>query len=372
MEEFFTTVDQIYKWLNYQDRRANKELEKGTGISFLNAPFLPFSSKFDECHHLNISAFPNKTTSLIYDTKLLFQYQRALAKFLEEGKIPDDSDGVAPGKPFSCSFQFLKKSFADLQIDIRHLIASVLVHIDKLTDEKPCPELMNYLNRNHYDEVQEGKIAFISFNYELLADRTVFQISRNNNKWDPRHFYMQIFSNKLVVKPPKYYMPIFLKLHGSINWAYPPEGDSLVYLGSEEKGPENPAIDEMIKNGWVPAIIPPISEKLSMLQDTPLSGKLARLWTMAFDCLLRSKRWIFIGYSLPPTDIPARWLFMSASAYKKRKNELPDIEVYNPNAIKKNADELPLLKALQPFFPVDKIKRFCCLQSVNNMKKHGK
>lgn len=367
MEEFFTTVDQIHKWLYYQDRRANIELEKGSGISFLNAPFLPFSSKFDEINRLDMSAFPNRTTSLIYDTKKLFEHQRHLANYLKEGKKPDGSDEGGPEKPFASSFQSLRETFADLQADVRYLILAVLAHIDKLSEERSCTQLENYLRTEHEGEVEEGKIAFISFNYELLADRTVFRCMRDmgeNKEWDPRHFYMQIFSDELIVEPPENYSPVFLKLHGSINWAYT-EKEKLVCLDSKRKdGPKNPDVGELRKAKWTPAIVPPISEKLFVLQDSPLSGKLARLWTMAFDCLLRADRWVFIGYSLPPTDIPARWLFMSALAYKKQKGDLQNlkIEVYDPKAVKNNnsEDDLPLCKALSIYFEPE---RFCCLES---------
>ena len=54
-----------------------------------------------------------------------------------------------------------------------------------------------------------------------------------------------------------------------------------------------------------PLIVPPVLNK-SDLVNQPL---LRLLWTFAYNVLASAKRVVFIGYSMPLTDLAARWLF---------------------------------------------------------------
>lgn len=348
MEDFFTAIDMIDKWLNFgEEGQQNEQI----GLSLLHLPLVPFAQALDQ---INSGQYwePNRTTSAIYSTRRLYEHQVGLANRLSKDE----------GTP---SFKKLREVFVQLRRDIANLIAAVLVAVDKESREGCCPVLQRYLQDNHKC-IEE--IAFISFNYELLADRTVFRLWSNGDErktWQPRHFYLQVFANNYVSQPPTVRMPLFLKLHGSVNWYHSENketGDKFRSSDNDLKEPTNPDIGQFIKDNAYPALLPPLAEKLRVIEKSPLSPKLGRMWTAALDMLLRTDTWEFIGYRLPDTDFPSEWLFRTALAYRKYSNlELPKIKIFNPDAIKEDAD-MKLLRVLKDYLSKDDIRKNCCLK----------
>jgi hypothetical protein len=105
-----------------------------------------------------------------------------------------------------------------------------------------------------------------------------------------------------------------VKLHGSVNWRIP-------YGHPKPIGPEairhhaswfyNPArsnadIEHIARIlDPEPLMVPPILTKADLVEQ-PI---LRIMWSFALQTLQRSKRVVFIGYSLPPTDIASGFLF---------------------------------------------------------------
>jgi hypothetical protein len=110
---------------------------------------------------------------------------------------------------------------------------------------------------------------------------------------------------------------LLLKLHGSMNWrvrrgyARPLSIDALVH--------QEPWLPGGGSRGWVPSEIERHLEPdpfivLPILAKTALTSEpvLRLVWTRAFDCLSKADLVVFIGYSLPVTDIAARFLLREA------------------------------------------------------------
>ena len=122
---------------------------------------------------------------------------------------------------------------------------------------------------------------------------------------------------------PWFYSMLLLKLHGSVNWrvklgySQPYSIDAIVHyeswspLGDAKHSrfrPEPPA--ETIEDYYEPEpfIVPPVLAKAALVEQ-PI---LRILWSRAYQKLSEAEQVVFIGYSLPVTDIAASFLFGEA------------------------------------------------------------
>ncbi len=106
---------------------------------------------------------------------------------------------------------------------------------------------------------------------------------------------------------------LLLKLHGSINW-FPVIGSEEPYrLGDifhnsnyiNSPHDENILLRIKLHLKPIPFIIPPILDKKSVYSNQILS----LIWKLAFSELAGSNEIVFIGYSMPKTDILANFMF---------------------------------------------------------------
>ena len=177
--------------------------------------------------------------------------------------------------------------------------------------------------------VEEG-ITCITFNYDDVFDEALWNVRRaltggGPPYWHPDGGYGFFCSpSKTSVQVEEHYMDQtsmnLLKLHGSMNW-YPKRGYAQPYsvdaiVHREEWAPSG--IDGMIPDPdpqkvslhleQEPFIVPPVLVKSSVV-DQPI---LRIVWSLAFQALERAEAVVFIGYSLPITDIGAGFLFGEA------------------------------------------------------------
>jgi hypothetical protein len=111
--------------------------------------------------------------------------------------------------------------------------------------------------------------------------------------------------------------PVYLlKLHGSFNWRiraghHPPYvPESIVHHGTWY-GHKAPWIAEVQPQGFLerlPFIVPPVMTKDAILKEPVLRT----VWTRAYEVLELADEIVFLGYSLPTTDLAARFLFGEA------------------------------------------------------------
>ncbi len=122
-----------------------------------------------------------------------------------------------------------------------------------------------------------------------------------------------------------------LKLHGSINWRVrrgysPPYSiDAIVHheawfkplFQGKLRTQEDTIKEELILNHLQvePFIVPPVLTKLSLIEQ-PI---LRLVWTHAYQALAEADQIVFIGYSMPITDMAASFLFTESLATKKPK-----------------------------------------------------
>jgi hypothetical protein len=134
--------------------------------------------------------------------------------------------------------------------------------------------------------------TIISFNYDMLVEDSLSSL---------RTPFSYGFSPKSVTEDPSAQglslsanAPLqLLKLHGSINWAYPGHrGRRLTVFGSYE--PVRAA-------GLPPQLIPPTWRKT-------FDGPLLHVWRHALDQISTATRLVVIGFSMPATDLHFKYL----------------------------------------------------------------
>lgn len=134
--------------------------------------------------------------------------------------------------------------------------------------------------------------AIVSFNYDRVVDRSLRDVAKR--KWDPRRGYdveaggavaswMDHSGTGRFVKEGHR----LLKLHGSLNWRL----GNQQQLQLTEDPYARPEPDEPL------CIIPPLWQK--SVDEPPFHD----LWISSRALLTTRKAVLFIGYSLPPTDV---------------------------------------------------------------------
>lgn len=166
----------------------------------------------------------------------------------------------------------------------------------------------------------ERQITCITLNYDDALDEQLAQAARNHGRpmdigWDPEWGY------GVPLRPPNWVMggdetpesrnTLLLKLHGSMNWRVrrgyvPPYPlNAVVHVSpwaDEQVSPSND-YEPFLESD--PLIIPPVMLK----NDLPAQPLFRAIWARARDELRRATRIVFIGYSMPVTDLAVRALF---------------------------------------------------------------
>lgn len=169
--------------------------------------------------------------------------------------------------------------------------------------------------------VIEKEITCITFNYDTVLDQALWEYKRSNaiipeKYWHPDGGYgffcrpaESLTSDQSISKDVT--STLLLKVHGSLNWKIkkgfqkPYPLDALIH---EERWRGAMTItEEDISNHLepFPFVVPPILDK-SVLTEQPI---LRVVWENAYRKLQDAKKVVFLGYSLPKTDIAASFLF---------------------------------------------------------------
>lgn len=168
-----------------------------------------------------------------------------------------------------------------------------------------------------------SRINCITFNYDDLLDEAICHEAPSSDPeygWSPDWGYgfpSQV-SESCVTGPR--YIPgglgpaLLLKLHGSVNWRTglghprPYAVDGIMHHehwfrrpgGGDAKLDD---IEQFLEKE--PVMVPPVLTKTDLVEQ-PI---LRLTWSLAINVLRRAKRVVFIGYSLPLTDVAAGFLF---------------------------------------------------------------
>jgi hypothetical protein len=206
----------------------------------------------------------------------------------------------------------------------------------------------------------QDQITCITYNYDDIFDQALRQeseLSQRDGKagyeWDPNSgygFYCRPSANCVsgfIQNPMSATALLLLKLHGSMNWrvrrgTVPPYrvDDILHHINWQAHGVPPP---RLIMHGWTgmnqrdsvqrleqhldatPVIVPPILTK-SELKEQPL---LRLLWSLAYEAIKNAEELIFVGYSLPMTDIAAAFLFSEATKFYPNRPRIHVVDFAN-------------------------------------------
>lgn len=173
----------------------------------------------------------------------------------------------------------------------------------------------------------------ITFNYDDLLDEAIWKSALRRSKGNPYKFWGPDGGYGFFCRPSTSCIQseggrhvdvtdiAILKLHGSLNWRIrrgftpPYPVDAVVHhekwfepeVSGKLLGVERSRIETLILNHLQsdPFIVPPILAKTSLVEQSILR----LVWDHAYRALAAAEEIIFIGYSMPITDIAAGFLF---------------------------------------------------------------
>ncbi len=201
-----------------------------------------------------------------------------------------------------------------------------------------------------------NQINCITFNYDYLLDKALWGYPPvNYPNWSPDRGYgfpcrISEASVRDVPGPGEASLMLLLKLHGSINWRVP-LGYTKPYPLEVVRHHENwfrhynqskldlDVIEPVLEQD--PVIIPPVLSKTALVEQPILSF----LWSRAFDVLTAARHVVFIGYSLPVTDISAGYLFREGLRHLDQRQQITVVDY-----AKNDEQRLDRLQALRPAY----------------------
>lgn len=197
------------------------------------------------------------------------------------------------------------------------------------------------------------RISFINLNYDLLLDNALIGLYESKDldldySIDFRNYVDHRQRNRneradFIQNPEEWYIPrqdrsvLLLKPHGSLNWLYCPNCNT-VKTTKTEKGAlrvwTERAVCEKDQSRQKTLLIPPTWEKA---YD---NAHLTRIAQRTYEILRKANEVLFIGYSLADADIKLKYLFKRA-LYDHEPNSRPKITVIlKKNRSKQRTDEL--------------------------------
>lgn len=258
--------------------------------------------------------------------------------------------------------QFKDIDLANLKEKRRRLIQAVALALEESLT-KADTHGGSSLEANNCDhhirlvkDVLQPADAIVSFNYDCLIDYSLREAG--SEKWNARYGYgFKLGSKGSLLKGDVHWQPSapasqketikLLKLHGSLHFDFPAgEEDPKIKLK------QRPYTRQ--KGDLRFTIIPPEWHK------TYDRGAFRTLWQRAAQAINQAEHVVFIGYSLPPTDLHATALFRTSV----RSKSLRTLVVVNPDREARRRTRAVLQRGLSSKTRVlsfDKIEHFLAL-----------
>jgi len=191
--------------------------------------------------------------------------------------------------------------------------------------------------KRELNQLQSGDCV-ISFNYDLLVENTLGELSREVAIANPWLDTTNTNDAILLCKP-----------HGSLNWKrWALENGRLVQILNRSMK-ENEIDFDPTQNATIqPGIVAPVPYKSEIIFPESQPPNFLRLlvaqWRCAIRCLSEAENLVVLGYGFPPEDLHAHYLFAEAAAKRNSDNKL-EIEVYEKykqrfDEVKEEIDEL--------------------------------
>lgn len=247
--------------------------------------------------------------------------------------------------------------------------ASYLEKIDAISHFFINIRKNNILNKSNEDilalakYINDNNCTCITLNYDLLIEEmlskeedyssyykipmlnALSRIEKNANTNKSSDLFIKGIP-VITERAKNYYLVNIIKLHGSINWFYAKDFDTIYYTDSD--------YNEIALKGLKSLIIPPVLDKTNQYGHNIIQV----LWKKAAEVIHNAKNIYIYGFSFPMTDLSISYLFKSALA------ENPDCKIYVINT-KNSLDEKE--KRYKEIFGNNRCNfDFCC---DDNLKK---
>ncbi|MBI1902907.1 MAG: hypothetical protein HYS13_17560 [Planctomycetia bacterium] len=218
------------------------------------------------------------------------------------------------------------------------------------------------------------KCSCVTFNYDDVLDGALWQFCpvyapQTSWIWCPDWGYgfgcqaSESCVRESPIPPADTGSMLLLKLHGSVNWRIPlghprPYTSATVrhhepwfqYYGTSKIPLEE--IEPHLESE--PFLVPPVLTKTSLVEEPILRFT----WSRALDALRSAKRAVFMGYSLPLTDIAAGFLFREGLGRLDQSTDIAVID-YAQCDDERNAKLGRLKAAYGNVFPAITEGQFC-------------
>jgi hypothetical protein len=188
----------------------------------------------------------------------------------------------------------LKLGFAEIADNIEKIANSFKRQLLGLDDTDPG----RFIN----PIVQE---CFLKFPINHIGDRMGFKEDRKIVVTEKRHQIPQHQTPEKKVNTllNNYYRFNLFKLHGSVNWYTKPNFGNYYYVPHyEDKGSYKTELKDLQR-----LIVPPVANKSNLYEDSLFGA----IWKGAYEKLKEADEVYFLGYSLPETDLQAKYLFQT-------------------------------------------------------------
>jgi hypothetical protein len=230
-------------------------------------------------------------------------------------------------------------------LDLLQLLNSVLAKTTNNLSLGPRSLLYRFLLAELKKVDTPEDLSIITFNYDLLAERTMDEIADKNGKdvfSFPGCYRLGEIAQVQSIKThdpfsnlsKKHHGVKVLKLHGSLNWqskhtSAEPNPSALFAPNRALHVMNSPEI--AVSLTWKPnkrriymkpIIVPPVSGKRGMMHNS-----MTNLWTLASTALQEADRVVIAGYSCPALDLEARILLSE----NLRLNPSKKLYVIDPN-----------------------------------------
>jgi len=207
--------------------------------------------------------------------------------------------------------------------------------------------------------VTENENHCITFNYDDLLDSALWRLHEQAppQSWSPETGYgfpCKASIHLIGVNTLGFRSPIVLhKLHGSLNWRVPRGARKPVQASDichHEHWSTQPgwidleSLDPLLQEE--PVLIPPVLTKDGLVKEPILQI----VWSSARSILREAKRVVFIGYSLPRTDIAAAFLFREGLSRLQGPSAITVVD-RTENEEEKKTKLRRLLEAYRTVFP---------------------
>ncbi len=260
-----------------------------------------------------------------------------------EASIPTFEEILSPidiclQKQEQISSKWNYDKLTELRENLIYCICSV-IHEKLLENNKYHVSLTNNLLQNDDDWKH---FAFISLNYDILLDNALVKLG-DGSKANPVDLdYAASFRNEGTDwRSPSERKVYLLKLHGSLNWLFCPTCNS-IRITPKEKGVmrifTHSEVCEKDGSRQRALIIPPTFQKI---YDNPF---LVAIWHKAERLLREANRVIFVGYSMPESDVHIKYL-LKKSLFRT-EGSFPKIIVIDRKGKNRKSAEYAVYKRL--------------------------